>query len=310
MAEHIPVLVGAVLEAFNGLRDDAVVVDGTVGLGGHAQALLDAHPRASIVGLDKDDAALSRATERLRGSGRATLRHASFGSWPGVIGELGFERVDGLLLDLGVSSLQLDLPARGFSFRAEGPLDMRMDPSMGLSAADYLAGLDAPAVAKLLRDFGEEKLAWPIAKAIVRQRDAGLLTTTSQLAEICRRVYPKGKQRIDPATRTFQALRIAVNDELGELTRALDAVPDGLNTSGVVCVISFHSLEDRIVKQRFALWEREGKGRTLKRKPVIADESEVALNPRASSAKLRAFVWGEVVTKSNERRSKHHRNPA
>ncbi|CAG1770666.1 partial Ribosomal RNA small subunit methyltransferase H, partial [uncultured bacterium] len=286
------------------------VVDGTVGLGGHAQALLDAHPRASIVGLDKDDAALSRATERLRGSGRATLRHASFGSWPGVLGELGSERVDGLLLDLGVSSLQLDLPARGFSFRAEGPLDMRMDPSMGLSAADYLAGLDAPAVAKLLRDFGEEKLAWPIAKAIVRQRDAGLLTTTSQLAEICRRVYPKGKQRIDPATRTFQALRIAVNDELGELTRALDAVPEHFRIGGVVCVISFHSLEDRIVKQRFALWEREGKGRTLKRKPVIADESEVALNPRASSAKLRAFVWGEVVTKSNERRSKHHRNPA
>ncbi len=307
MAEHISVLVGAVLEAFSGLRNDAVVVDGTVGLGGHAQAILDAHPRTRIIGLDKDDAALSRATERLRGSGRATLRHASFGSWPDCIRELGLERVDGLLLDLGVSSLQLDSPARGFSFRAEGPLDMRMDPSMGQSAAEFLAGKDAPEIAQLLREFGEEKLAWPIAKAIVRERDAARLSTTGQLAEICRRVYPKGRQRIDPATRTFQALRIAVNDEMGELTRALDAVPTHTGVGGVACVISFHSLEDRIVKQRFAQWEREGLGRTLKRKPITADEAEVALNPRASSAKLRAFVLGEVVTKSNVRRSKHHR---
>jgi 16S rRNA (cytosine1402-N4)-methyltransferase len=307
MAEHISVLVGAVLEAFARLRDDAVVVDGTVGLGGHAQAILDAHPRARIIGLDKDDAALSRAAERLRGSGRAALRHASFGSWPVVIRELGLARIDGLLLDLGVSSLQLDSPARGFSFRAEGPLDMRMDPSMGLSVAEFLAGKEAPEIAQLLREFGEEKLAWPIAKAIVRERDSARLSTTGQLAEICRRVYPRGHQRIDPATRTFQALRIAVNDELGELTRALDAVPTHTNVGGVVCVISFHSLEDRIAKQRFAQWEREGLGRTLKRKPITADESEVALNPRASSAKLRAFVWGEVVTKSNVRRSKHHR---
>lgn len=307
MAEHIPVLVGAVLEAFARLRDDAVVVDGTVGLGGHAQAILDAHANARLVGLDRDDAALSRATERLRGSGRATLRHACFGSWADSVRELGLERVDGLLLDLGVSSLQLDSPARGFSFRAEGLLDMRMDPSMGQSAAEFLAGKDAPEIARILREFGEERLAWPIAKAIVRERDASRLSTTGQLAAICRRAYPRGHQRIDPATRTFQALRIAVNDELGELTRALDAVPEHFNKGGIVCVISFHSLEDRIVKQRFAQWEREGRGRNLKRKPVIADESEVAQNPRAGSAKLRALAWGEVVTKSNERRSKHHR---
>lgn len=307
MAEHIPVLVRAVLDAFARLGDDAVVVDGTVGLGGHTLALLDAHPSWRIIGLDRDLSALSCATERLRASGRATLRHAQFGSWADCARELGHEHVSGLLLDLGVSSLQLDSPERGFSFRADAPLDMRMDAGAGQSAAEFLAGKDAPEIAKVLREFGEEKLAWPIAKAIVRERDAGRLATTGQLAEICRRAYPRGHQRIDPATRTFQALRIAVNDELGELSRALDAVPGHLDVGGVVCVISFHSLEDRMVKRRFAEWEREGRGRSLKRKPVIADESEVAENPRASSAKLRAFVWGEVIRKSDVRRSKHHR---
>ncbi len=308
MAEHIPVLVGAVLEAFARLRHDAVIVDGTVGMGGHAQAILQRFAGARVVGLDRDEAALSRAVECLRGFGeRAVVVHERFSQWRTACAKLGLECVDALLLDLGVSSLQLDLPQRGFSFRAGGPLDMRMNPSTGETALEFLADKTPESLAQVLRDYGEERLAWQIAKAIIRARDEGRLTDTAELAAICRRVYPRGQQRIDPATRTFQALRIAVNDELGELERALAVVPEFLAKPGVVCVISFHSLEDRIVKRCFAAWERDGFGRNLKKKPVIADDSEAAENPRARSAKLRSFAWGERIEKSMERKSKHHR---
>lgn len=284
-------------------------MDGTVGMGGHAGAILEQHSGARLLGLDRDEAAVSRAAQHLRRFGdRAAVRHDRFSNWLAACRAMGHERVDGLLLDLGVSSLQLDTSERGFSFRADAPLDMRMDRQGGLTAREFLEGLTPPEVAKVLRDYGEERLAWPIAKAICRERDAGRLRTTGDLAAICRRVYPRGPQRIDPATRTFQALRIAVNDELGELSRALDDVPQGLNVGGVVCVISFHSLEDRVVKQRFSAWQQAGQASLLKRKPIMADEAEVAANPRASSAKLRALLWGVRRQRSTERRSRHHRN--
>ncbi|MCC6574355.1 MAG: 16S rRNA (cytosine(1402)-N(4))-methyltransferase RsmH [Planctomycetes bacterium] len=289
VAEHTPVLAAAVTDAFSTLPAGASVVDGTVGLGGHASLLLQRGLR--VIGLDRDATALGRASGALAGyGGRAVVLHARFGHWLEQARALGLQRVNGLLLDLGVSSPQLDEASRGFSFRADAPLDMRMDTSQGETAAQLIARLPREEFTKILRDFGEERLAWKIAGAVERDPPK----TTWQLAEICRRVYPRGYQRIDPATRTFQALRMAVNDELGELERALAGIPEGLEKGGVVAIISFHSLEDRMVKHAFVRWEKEGLARMLKRKPIIADETECASNPRARSAKLRVLFWGEA----------------
>lgn len=264
-------------------------MDGTVGLGGHAAALLERG--LAVIGLDRDLSAVGRASGHLAGHGkRAVVLHARFSDWLERARALGLRRVSGLLLDLGVSSPQLDESARGFSFRHDAPLDMRMDPSCGETAAQLLARLPRAEIARLLREYGEERHAWRIAGAIERSPPK----TTLELAAICRNAYPRGFQRIDPATRTFQALRIAVNDELDELRRALEQIPEGLETGGVAAVISFHSLEDRLVKHAFAAWEKSGQARMLKRKPITADETECSTNPRARSAKLRVLVWGET----------------
>ncbi len=264
-------------------------MDGTIGLGGHAALLLE--HGLGVIGLDRDASAVDRASGALAGhGGSATVLHARFADWLERVKALGRERVDGLLLDLGVSSPQLDQPERGFSFRFDAPLDMRMDPSSGENAAQLLARLPRTEITQILREYGEERLAWKIAGAIERSPPR----TTAQLAEICREAYPRGYQRIDPATRTFQALRMAVNDELGELETAIKAIPDGIEPHGIVAIISFHSLEDRMVKHAFMAWEKAGLARMLKRKPIIADEAECASNPRARSAKLRVLIWGEA----------------
>lgn len=310
MAEHVPVLVAAVVEAFAGLRTGAVVVDGTCGFGGHSAAILNGHAGLRIIGLDRDPTAVAHATERLAGfGGRAVVRHGRFGEWLEQLRAVGLEHADGLLLDLGVSSMQLDRPERGFSFREAGPVDMRMDPGGGPSALEFLQGAPEDEIARVIWRYGEERHSRRIARQVKRAIEEGRLSTTVDLAEICRRAYPSGPQRIDPATRTFQALRIHVNDELGELERALASVPGGMAQNGVVAVISFHSLEDRIVKHTFRDWQRSGQGRILKPELITADQSECAANPRARSAKLRTFAWGKQAQDegADKYRSKKHR---
>jgi 16S rRNA (cytosine1402-N4)-methyltransferase len=269
-------------------------VDGTCGLGGHSAALLERFEGISILGLDRDPDAVDAATARLGGYGeRAVVRHGRFGEWLEHVRGLGVERASGLLLDLGVSSPQLDRPERGFSFQSEGPIDMRMDPTQGQSALEFLHSAPEDEIARVIWRYGEERKSRRIARQVKRALEEKRLSTTADLAEVCRRAYPPGKHRIHPATRTFQALRIHVNDELGELERALAGVPDGFTEKGVVAVISFHSLEDRIVKHTFRDWQKEEHGRILKPAPITADESERETNPRARSAKLRVFHWGE-----------------
>jgi 16S rRNA (cytosine1402-N4)-methyltransferase len=285
-------------------------VDGTCGLGGHAAALLEGHPGIRIIGLDRDPQAVALSSERLAGyGGRGLVRHGRFSQWLEQCRRLGVEHAGGLLLDLGVSSPQLDVPERGFSFRAAGPLDMRMDPGGGPSAREWLEGAPEDEIADVIWRYGEERLSRRIARQIKQAIKEGRLSTTVDLAEICRRAYPRGPQRIDPATRTFQALRIFINDELGELEHALAQVPEGFEPTGVVAVISFHSLEDRIVKNTFRDWKQQGHGTTLKPEHITADESERAANPRARSAKLRVFAWGQTAkTQGRDKyRSKKHR---
>ncbi|MBI5514130.1 MAG: 16S rRNA (cytosine(1402)-N(4))-methyltransferase RsmH [Deltaproteobacteria bacterium] len=279
---HIPVLVGEVLEALSGVRE-GLVADVTVGLGGHAEAVLDAHPGVTVLGLDRDPAALERASRRLARFGdRVELRQATFSTlWEA----LGGRRAAGLVADLGVSSLQLDDPSRGMSFRAPGPLDMRMGPDAPESAEELLRSLSTDALADVLYQYGEERASRPIARAIKKALDEGRLTTTRQLAECVYRVLgPPRFGRLDPATRTFQALRIAVNRELDELEALVRGLPEVLEDHGVAAVISFHSLEDRIVKHGLrALPSLE----VRTRKPRSPTEEEARGNPRARSAKLR-----------------------
>jgi 16S rRNA (cytosine1402-N4)-methyltransferase len=311
VAEHVPVLVTAVVEAFGALEPGALVVDGTCGFGGHCAALLERYPQMRVVGLDCDEQAVEAAAGRLRGyGGRAVVRHHRFSRWDEQLKALGLGPAQGLLLDLGVSSMQLDRAERGFSFRGAGPIDMRMDPSQGQSAMEFLAGAPEDEIARVIFTYGEERLSRRIAREIKRAISEGRLSTTSDLAAVCRRAYPPGPHRIDPATRTFQALRIHVNDELGELQRALSRVPAAFAGKGIVAVISFHSLEDRIVKQTFREWHAQGRGRILKPAPRTADQAERDQNPRARSAKMRVFAWGEAPggrEGPDRYRSKRHR---
>ncbi|RLE36960.1 16S rRNA (cytosine(1402)-N(4))-methyltransferase [Candidatus Acetothermia bacterium] len=277
-----------------------IYVDGTVGLGGHAAAILAAGPEVRLIGIDRDPQALRYAAARLAQFGdRVRLVHGNYRDLAEILAGLGIEAIDGFLLDLGLSSLQLDAPERGFSFRADGPLDMRMDPTQGRSAADLVNAASVEELARILRDYGEERFAGRIARAIVAARP---IETTRALAEIVRRAIPRRfhERRIDPATRTFQALRIAVNDELRNLQDGLAAGFAALRPGGVIVVISFHSLEDRIVKRFFRKlatprYESLAPGpplppqaEVLTKKPLRPSEEEIGENPRARSAKLRA----------------------
>lgn len=282
-------------------------LDGTVGGGGHARLILErSAPDGRLIGLDRDRDALARAGEVLAPYGeRVLLRHARFAEAAEVLADLEIEAVDGILLDLGVSSYQLDTPGRGFSFREDGPLDMRMDQGEGVTAAELLASLDETELARIFRELGEERHARRIARRIVEVRETAPLETTRQLAELVRNAVPGGRApaRIHPATRVFQALRIFVNAELDQVRAGLDAGLELLRPGGRMAVISFHSLEDRIVKHCFrdaaqgcicppklpcCHCGRTPQVEVLTRKGVRAGSEELDRNPRARSAVLRA----------------------
>ena len=303
---HVPVLlercVGLLAPALTG--PDAVVVDCTLGMGGHAEALLDA-TGARLVGLDRDPEALRRSGARLAPYGeRVALVHAVYDELPEVLAGLGLERVQGVLFDLGVSSLQLDEAARGFAYAQDAPLDMRMDPTRGATAADVVNGYDGRALARVLKEYGDERFAARIADAIVRERALEPFTGTARLAELVRTSIPAATRRTGghPAKRTFQALRIEVNDELGVLRRAVPAALDALAVGGRLVVLSYQSLEDKVVKAELVRratsqvpvdlpFVPEGSGpelRLLVRGSEQASAEEVAANPRAASVRLRA----------------------
>jgi len=285
---HVPVMVDEVREQLAPARG-GVFVDCTVGLGGHAQALLEAGA-SRLIGLDRDESALSMARERLVTYGaRVELVHADFRDLGAVLDARGIGSVDGVLADLGVSSMQLDSPGRGFSFRRDEPLDMRMDVSSGATAAEAIAEADERTLADVIYRFGEERYARRVARAIVTARAKGSIQTTGQLGEIVRRALPRrGWMRIDPATRTFQAIRIWINRELEGLDAFLALAADRLNAAGRLAVITFHSLEDRIVKHTLRSLQAGGGLKVLTKRPVVPAEAEIERNPRARSAKLRA----------------------
>jgi 16S rRNA (cytosine1402-N4)-methyltransferase len=270
-------------------------LDLTLGGGGHAEAILEASaPDGILIGIDRDPAARDAARARLACFGaRVSVIEGRMSEARSVLDALGVDAVDGLVADLGVSSPQLDEASRGMSFRAEGPLDMRMDPTRGMTAKELLASLDERSLADLLYELGEERASRAIARSIVRARDEGKLESTTDLAKAVYRVLgpPRRGGGLDPATRTFQALRIAVNDELAELDALLEALPSILRVGGVAAIIAFHSLEDRRVK-----WAFRGDTRLepLYKKPVEASELEQRENPRSRSAKLRAARRLEV----------------
>jgi 16S rRNA (cytosine1402-N4)-methyltransferase len=290
MTAHVPVLT---VEALQHLRPErgGLFVDCTVGLGGHARALLEAGA-TRLIGLDRDLDALAAARVTLaQWIDRIDLVHADYRSLDEVLDSRRVTLVDGALADLGVSSLQLDAEGRGFSFQRDEPLDMRMDRSRGETAADLIARSGETEIADAIFTFGEERFSRRIARAIVDARQERPIATTGRLASIIRRAVPRrGYQRIDPATRTFQALRIWVNRELEGLDRFLHAAVRRLRAGARLVVITFHSLEDRIVKHTFRALERASDAavKVLTKKPIVPGDDEVRRNPRARSAKLRA----------------------
>ena len=304
MNGHAPVMLAEMLEAL-APRDGGIYCDATFGGGGYARAILDAAD-CTLWAIDRDPAAIARGAALLaRHPGRLHLIEGKFGEILGVLRDAGVSRLDGVVLDLGVSSFQLDEAARGFSFRADGPLDMRMGRD-GPTAADLVNTLAERALADTLYELGEERRSRAIARAIVAARAAAPITTTSRLAGIIRSVVPPDRSGIDPATRSFQALRIRVNDELGEVARALDQAARLLGSGGRLVVVAFHSLEDRLVKQFMAeaagrapapsrhdpagLRDRAAPGwRLLTPRALRPGAAETAANPRARSARLRAL---------------------
>jgi 16S rRNA (cytosine1402-N4)-methyltransferase len=290
MTRHEPVMVAEVTELLAPSRG-GLFVDCTVGLGGHSRALLECGA-SQVLGIDRDETALALARERLAAFGdRVALVHADYREIDRVLDGRGIDRVAGALADLGVSSLQLDAEGRGFSFRRDEPLDMRMDRSQGASAAELLRGVDETELADVIFRFGEERHSRRVARAIVWARREAAIETTGRLAAIVRRAVPHvGHQRIDPATRTFQALRIWVNRELDGLDAFLEAAARRLLANARLAVITFHSLEDRIVKHTFRAMEKADAGlRILTKRPLTPSDEEVARNARARSAKLRAI---------------------
>ena len=305
---HVPVLLDRVVALLQPAlaADGAVLVDCTLGLGGHAEAVLERVPGARVVGIDRDPAALALAGERLAGFGdRFTPVHAVYDELPEVLEELGLASVDAVLFDLGVSSMQLDVRERGFAYAEDAPLDMRMDSSAGLSAADVLNTYPVGELTRVLRDYGEEKFARKIATAVVREREVEPFSRSARLVELLYAEIPAPARRTGghPAKRTFQALRMEVNDELAVLRRALPAAIAAITVGGRVVVEAYHSLEDRLVKQAFAAVTRsevpldlpfvpegtEPSLRLVTRGAEKADQHEIDENPRAASVRLRAI---------------------
>ena len=300
--EHVPALLSEVLEYLD-CRPGKVYVDATVGSGGHSRGILErSAPTGRLIALDWDEEALERAGQSLSAFGeRVELRRANFKDLRSVLDSLSIPRVDGILLDLGVSTEQLESEERGFSFRRDAPLDMRMSQDTPITAQDLLKNLSAEEMVTLLKEYGEERWAHRITRNIIRQRQQAPIRTTRELVAVIEKSVPPQHRRIHPATKTFQALRISVNEELNNLRLFLGEYPDLLNPGGRLGIISYHSLEDRIVKNHFRQWAskkgEEDRGfRVLTRKPVVPALEEVAQNPRARSAKMR------VVEKLGENR--------
>ena len=302
-AKHISVLLNECIENLN-IKPDGIYVDGTLGLGGHSEQILKRLDTGRLIGIDRDESAIRRTGERLaKYADKMTLVHGNFCDVSQILDELGVDAVDGMLFDLGVSSPQLDEAERGFSYMNDAPLDMRMDNTSALTASNVVNDWDEAELVRILRDFGEERYARRIASRIVERREQKKIETTLELVDIIRSAMPAAlREKQHPAKRSFQAIRIAVNDELGAVDRMMKTAPDRLKTGGRLCVISFHSLEDRIVKTGIAAREngctcpREapicvcGFKQTLRsvhRKPIVPDEDELNFNPRARSAKLR-----------------------
>ena len=305
---HVPVLLDRVVALLTPAleHDGAVLVDATLGLGGHTEAVLTSCSLARVIGIDRDESALTMARERLSPFGdRFTGVHARYDELPEVLEAQRLDAVDAVLFDLGVSSLQLDMAERGFAYRVDAPLDMRMDSSAGPTAADVLNTYAEGDLARILKEYGEERFARRIAAAVVRERSRLPFTTSARLVELLYETIPAPARRTGghPAKRTFQALRMEVNDELAGLRRALPAAVDAIRVGGRVVVESYHSLEDRLVKQTFAAATRsdvpldlpfvpEGHEPALKlltRGAEKADAAEIAANPRAASVRLRAI---------------------
>jgi 16S rRNA (cytosine1402-N4)-methyltransferase len=302
---HVPVLLEEVLQGL-AIRQGGVYLDGTIGWGGHTLQILQRYEGTRVVGLDRDGAALEAASRRLANySDRVLLYHSDFRRLDEVLDEAGVGLVDGVLMDLGVSSMQLEDAGRGFSFSQDGPLDMRMNPDSGVDASEIVNTWAQGDLANLFFHYGEEKRSRAIASAIVREREAAPIKTTLRLADLISSVPGMSRVRnIHPATRTFQALRIEVNQELDAVKKVIPVSIDRLVPGGRLAMISFHSLEDRIVKRNFKELEspcqcpkefpecRCGKtsaGRVLTKRPVIPTEGEIRANPRSRSAKLRVF---------------------
>lgn len=299
--EHVPVLLTEVLDGLD-IRPDGIYVDGTVGGAGHSRQIASRLTEGGLlIGLDRDPDAVAVATERLAGM-PAKVIHCNYSEMRSALDSLGIGCVDGVLLDLGVSSHQLDEAERGFSYHQDAPLDMRMS-QQGLSARDIVNTWDQGEITRILWEYGEEKFAPKIAAAIVRARETAPIETTLELAELIRNAVPqKFRREKNPCKKSFQAIRIAVNDEFGHLRAGLEAAFDALKPGGRLAVITFHSLEDRIVKQQFAAWcsgctcppdfpqcvcGKKPKGKLVNRKPIVAADTELAENLRSHSAKLR-----------------------
>lgn len=304
LPKHVSVLLKECIDNLN-IRPDGIYVDGTLGLGGHSYEIASRLTSGLLIGIDRDETAIERAGKRLAPfAERVKLVHGNFCDTASILDSLNIEEVDGMLFDLGVSSPQLDEAQRGFSYRVEAPLDMRMDASSGLTAYDVVNTWDENRLNRILWDYGEERYARRITNAILAARDIKPIASTTELVDIIKSAMPAAalREKQHPAKRSFQAIRIAVNDELGAIASMMDTAPDKLRVGGRLCVISFHSLEDRIVKSGITAREngcicpREapictcGFVKTLKsvtRKPILPSDEEVEANPRARSAKLR-----------------------
>ncbi|MBP3234027.1 MAG: 16S rRNA (cytosine(1402)-N(4))-methyltransferase RsmH [Eubacterium sp.] len=304
--KHIPIMLEAVLSGLN-IKEDGIYVDGTLGGAGHsyeiARRLSD---KGRLIGIDQDKDAIEAATERLKGFQNINIVRNNYVNIRTVLGGLGIDKVDGILLDIGVSSYQLDNSERGFSYREDAPLDMRMDQSVDYTAQDIVNDYSEEELRRIISVYGEEKFAPRIAANIVKAREISRIETTYQLNDIIKESIPAAARRTggNPSKKTYQAIRIELNKELTVLEDALEDMIDLLNSGGRLAIITFHSLEDRIVKNAFRTAEnpcicppefpvctcgRKSKGKVITRKPIVADEKELEINPRSSSAKLRVF---------------------
>lgn len=302
---HKPVLFKETIDLLN-IKSNGIYIDGTAGGGGHSKAILDKLTSGKLISIDQDPDAIKTINDKFAGNKSSIIVKSNFSEIPRITKELSIDKVDGVLLDIGVSSYQLDTAERGFSYHNDAPLDMRMSKS-GISASDIVNGYSWQQLAEIISKYGEDKFAKRIAKAIVKNREVSKIETTLELAEIIKSAVPAASRRDGghPARKTFQAIRIAVNDELNVLEKGLKGAFSVLNSGGRLVVITFHSLEDRIVKQNMALWcspctcppdfpvcvcGNKAKAKLLTKKPITASDEEIEMNPRSRSAKLRGCI--------------------